>query len=122
MKRSWCALLGAVAISSLGCAEDPQIAFAECLVDKKAELYTAAGCSYCEKQKDLFEEEAWEILQPNVIDCGSLKDIFVGKQAQKCIDQRIIGFPTWVFGDGKKAMGYLDFEQLEKYSGCKYEP
>lgn len=132
MKKSLLALLS-VPIFLMSCSsvpkqvnlynkhpEDPRIDFAQCLVDKKATLYSIDYCPYCEDQEKLFGEKAWKILQPNVIDCGYLLGVLNGEQAQICNDRKIFSYPTWVFGDGKKVMGYLDFEQLEYCSGCEY--
>lgn len=103
-------------------SEDPRTDLARCLANGKVELYSVDYCPFCEKQKKLFGDQAWKILQPNVIDCGNLLGVLSGEQAQICNDRQIFSYPTWVFGDGKRVAGFLDFEQLEDYSGCKYEP
>ncbi len=107
-------------VSCGGQSEDPRIDFAQCLVDTKATLYSIDYCPHCERQQELFGDKAWKILQPNVIDCGYLLGVLNGEQAQICNDRKIFSYPSWVFGDGKKVTGYLDFEQLEEYSGCEY--
>lgn len=81
--------------------------FAACLADKGAVMYGSASCSYCQKERLAFG--ASFRLVPYV-ECP--------KNTQACIDKGVRGYPTWIFGDGRRLVGAQGIEKLSLESGC----
>jgi len=85
--------------------------FAQCLKDSGAKFYGASWCSHCQNQKKLLENSK------NIpyVECSTPD----GKgQTQICADNKIEGYPTWVFADGSRESGELSFDVLSKKTGC----
>lgn len=40
------------------------------------------------------------------------------KEVQKCLQNRIEGYPTWVFSDGRRLVGEQSLEKLSQESEC----
>jgi thiol-disulfide isomerase/thioredoxin len=87
-------------------------AFAQCLTDSGAKMYAAFWCPHCQEQKAMFGRSASKL---PYIEC-SLPD---RKQTQICIDNKIEGYPTWIFADGTRKSGRLTFEQLSEITSCQ---
>lgn len=81
--------------------------FAQCLAEKKVIMYGADWCSHCQKEKANFGN-AFKYV--SYVECP--------KNAKKCLDIGIQGYPTWIFPDGKKLVGEQGLEKLAKESGC----
>ncbi|MDP2932915.1 MAG: hypothetical protein Q8N81_02180 [bacterium] len=81
--------------------------FAQCLSDKKVTMYGAAWCSHCQNQKKLFGPSFKYV---PYVECPD--------NIQVCKDKGVEGYPTWIFGDGKKVEGEQRLEQLAQDSGC----
>lgn len=86
--------------------------FAQCITDKGAKFYGAFWCPHCQAQKKLFGKSAK--LLP-YIECSTADG---SDQVQMCKDEKIEGYPTWVFADGTRASGEQSFEQLAEKTGC----
>ena len=81
---------------------------ASCLKNKGAKFYGASYCSHCNKQKQMFGDDAKNL---PYIECETPKN-------PECASANITGYPTWVFPNGKTTTGALTIEQLKEYSGC----
>ncbi len=86
-------------------------AFAQCITDSGAKMYAAWWCPHCQAQKARFGKSAQ--LLP-YIECQTKSR----EQLQVCIDADIKSFPTWVFADGSRTTGNLDFETLGEKTSC----
>ena len=82
--------------------------FAQCLADGKVTMYGADWCPYCQNEKKAFGDSFR--LVPYV-ECPD--------DPQRCLQQGIKGYPTWVFPDGRKLAGEQGLEKLSKESGCQ---
>ncbi|MCH7568121.1 MAG: hypothetical protein IIA87_01750 [Nanoarchaeota archaeon] len=87
--------------------EDEKIKLAQCLDGKNAVLYISSTCPDCDKQRELFGEEAFKFI--SYFECKSIEE---------CPDLK--GVPAWKingeFYYGKKSLG-----SLQKISGCGVE-
>ena len=120
-------IVGAIALMSSG---QPQAAsrydlgaFAQCLTEKKVVFYGAFWCVHCQNTKKVFGEAKSKL---PYVECSTPD----GKgQLPVCIDQKIEGYPTWVFADGSRLTGelsgdaipskdVLSLNDLSKKSGC----
>lgn len=81
--------------------------FAKCLASKNVTMYGTPYCSWCQKEKVLFDKSFNFI---PYIDCS--------RTPQECVAKGINGTPTWIFSDGRKIEGYQTLEQLSQESGC----
>ncbi len=86
--------------------------FAECLGNAGAKFYGAFWCPHCKEQKDLFENS----LKLPYIECSTPDR---KAQTQICIEQKITGYPTWVFGDGTRADQVQPLSALAEKTGCE---
>lgn len=86
--------------------------FAQCLEAKGAKFYGAFWCPHCQAQKALFGKS--KSLLPYV-ECSTpdQKD-----QTQICKDNKIEGYPTWIFADGSRNSSKMTLEQLAEKTGC----
>lgn len=102
-------------------------AFAQCLTEKKTIFYGAFWCVHCQNSKNVFGDAKSKL---PYVECSTPD----GKgQLQICIDQKIEGYPTWVFADGSRLGGELSGEipasenmislsTLSQKSGCPLLP
>ncbi len=81
--------------------------FAQCLAQKKITMYGAYWCPHCQNEKRAFGS-SWEYVP--YVECT--------EETQKCIDQKIQRYPTWIFPDGKRFEGEMGVEKLSQESGC----
>lgn len=80
---------------------------AKCLAEKKVTMYGAYWCGHCENQKNLFGP-AFDFVP--YVECT--------KWPQRCIDEGVKGYPTWIFPDGRKLEGEQSLETLAETAGC----
>jgi hypothetical protein len=89
--------------------------FAQCLTESGAKMYGAYWCSHCQKQKKTFGSGFQYI---KYFECS----LPGGKeQTQECQAAKIIGYPTWEFGNGEKISGEITLSDLAAKSGCSLE-
>lgn len=81
---------------------------ASCLKEKGVKFYGASYCGYCNKQKQMFGDDAKNL---PYIECETPKN-------PECAGANITGYPTWIFPNGKRLIGEVSLEQLKEYSGC----
>ena len=87
--------------------------FVQCLKDKGALFYGAFWCPHCQNQKKLFGAAADDL---PYIECSNPD----GKSlTQICKDNKIEGYPTWVFADGTRESGELSLEHLAEKTACE---
>ena len=82
--------------------------FAQCLADGKVTMYGADWCPHCQNEKKEFGDSFR--LVPYV-ECPD--------DPQRCLQEGIKGYPTWVFPDGRRLAGEQGLEKLSKESGCQ---
>lgn len=82
-------------------------AFAQCLSDKKVIMYGAYWCSHCQNQKKLFGSSFAYV---PYVECT--------QDVKKCEEQKVTGYPTWVFADGGRFEGEISLEDLASKTGC----
>ncbi|OGY08784.1 MAG: hypothetical protein A2782_02240 [Candidatus Blackburnbacteria bacterium RIFCSPHIGHO2_01_FULL_43_15b] len=81
--------------------------FAQCLKDKGATMYGAYWCSHCQNQKKLFGSSFAHV---SYVECT--------QDVKKCEEQKIKGYPTWIFADGSRNEGEISLEDLASKTGC----
>lgn len=86
-------------------------ALAKCLSEKGVKFYGIYGCSYCKKQKEMFEDAAKYL---PYIECTD------EKTRSLCEEAEIGPVPTWDFPDGKRVLGLQSLGELAKLSGCSF--
>ena len=84
---------------------------AMCLRDKEVTMYGAYWCSHCKNQKDLLGD-AFRFIP--YVECT--------KDPQKCIENGIRGYPTWIYPGGERLEGEQSLEKLAQTSKCPYSP
>lgn len=82
--------------------------FAQCLASKNITMYGAKWCSYCQKEKANFGASFKYV---PYVECP--------ENTKQCLDLGIQGYPTWIFPNGEKLVGYQGLEKLAEASGCK---
>lgn len=80
---------------------------AKCLAEKKITMYGAYWCSHCQNEKKGFGSSFQYV---PYVECT--------EETQKCIDAKILGYPSWVFPDGRTLEGAQGVERLASESGC----
>lgn len=104
--------IGLVAYPKLRGKSDVSLdSFAQCLADKGATMYGAAWCPHCQREKAAFG--ASFRLVPYV-ECP--------ENIKLCTEKGINGYPTWIFGDGRRFEGEQGIEGLSRESGCPLYP
>eukprot|EP00613_Pedinella_sp_CCMP2098_P074186 CAMPEP_0171911538 /NCGR_PEP_ID=MMETSP0993-20121228/10362_1 /TAXON_ID=483369 /ORGANISM="non described non described, Strain CCMP2098" /LENGTH=262 /DNA_ID=CAMNT_0012545075 /DNA_START=213 /DNA_END=1001 /DNA_ORIENTATION=+ len=94
------------------------LALGEALKAKKATLYGAYWCGFCNQERQALGKEAASMI--NYIECDPK-----GKNAEplKCADAGVNAFPTWVLPDGStdgketRNEGALGIDGLERFVG-----
>ncbi|MBI2590760.1 MAG: hypothetical protein HYW33_02650 [Candidatus Blackburnbacteria bacterium] len=81
--------------------------FAQCLKDKGVTMYGAYWCSHCQNQKKLFGSSFAYV---SYVECT--------QDVKKCEEQKIKGYPTWIFADGSRNEGEISLEDLAGKTGC----
>lgn len=91
---------------------EQSIELAKYLQSSGARMYGAFWCPHCQRQKELFGREAWKYI--DYIECSPKG--YKAKYAT-CIDQKVDGYPTWKFGNGKSQGGEMELADIAKVSG-----
>ncbi len=104
--------LATLSLSACGERDTKYDAFVSCLVDADAQFYGAFWCPHCQDQKKMFGDSV-DLLP--YIECDPK-----GKDAQPqvCLDQKIEGFPTWIFRDGTRLTGPQSLDVLGERTNC----
>lgn len=107
-------VIGAIVLLLVQAAKKPgkYDNLAQCITDSGAKFYGAFWCPHCQAQKAMFGKSAK--LLP-YIECSEADG---SGQLQICIDEKIEGYPTWVFPDGTRETGEHSFEQLAEKTNC----
>lgn len=120
MNMKW--IIGIVAVLAVGAgvlmyrttnAPTPLDPFAACLADKGVVMYGTSWCPYCKQQKELFGRA---FRKAAYVECSMPGN--PRAQAPKCKEQGIMGYPTWIFGDGTRETNVLPLAQLAEKTGC----
>jgi hypothetical protein len=80
---------------------------ASCLTEKKWVMYGTERCPHCKSQKELFGAD---FDKATYVDCD--------KDAAKCTEAGINGYPTWKSPDGKSYPGSQQLAVLAQNAGC----
>lgn len=81
--------------------------FAKCLAGKGVSLAGTSTCHYCNEQKTMFGDSFSYI---EFHDCGT--------DPVWCAGNNVRSYPTWVFADGRRAVGLQSLKRLSELSGC----
>ncbi len=87
--------------------------FAQCLKDKGALFYGAYWCPHCQAQKRLFGKSVKKL---PYVECSTPDG---QGQLQVCKDNKIDGYPTWIFADGTRQSGEVSLDDLAAKSSCE---
>lgn len=107
----------AVAFSFLGNpaatneANAATVTLAQCLAARGATMYGTYWCSHCQNEKRAFGD-AFRYVP--YVECS--------EEAQRCVDAKIEGTPTWILGDGTRLVGEQGLEGLARATNCPYVP
>lgn len=82
--------------------------FAKCLTERGATMYGAYWCPHCQNEKKAFGDSFRFV---NYVECT--------KETNLCLAEKINGYPTWIFGDGRRFEGEMGLEKLSEASGCE---
>lgn len=86
--------------------------FAQCLTEKGLKFYGAFWCPHCQAMKRLFGNSTKYL---DYIECSTPNG---QAQTQICIDNKITGYPTWVFADGSRLSGEVELSTLAEKTSC----
>jgi len=86
--------------------------FAQCLTDKGVKFYGAFWCPHCQAQKKIFGKSVSKL---PYIECSTADG---SGQLQVCKDEKIEGYPTWVFPDGERVVNEQSLATLAEKSQC----
>lgn len=95
--------------------------FAQCLYDSGLRMYGSIKCSFCARQRSLFEN-SFEYIRE--IECDPRVE---GNEAERCIGKDISHTPTWILEDEdgndvfRFESGIQTLEKLSEVSGCPLE-
>ncbi len=81
--------------------------FAQCLSSKGIKMYGAYWCPHCQNQKAAFGDSFKYV---NYVECT--------QEVAACESAGVVGYPTWVFPDGRRLEGEQKLEDLSSASGC----
>jgi hypothetical protein len=81
--------------------------FAKCLASKNITMYGAEWCLHCQNEKKAFGDSFKYV---PYVECPD--------EPQKCLNEGITGYPTWIFPDKRKLIGEQGLEKLSQESGC----
>jgi len=107
-------LVLALIIFFLGRAQKPgkYDAFAQCLKTQGVIFYGAFWCPHCQNQKALFGSSVGYL---PYVECSTPDG---QGQLPLCTDNKVGGYPTWVFKDGSRLTVETPLDQLASKSGC----
>jgi len=87
--------------------------FAKCLEEKGAVFYGAFWCSHCKEQKAEFGKSAKYL---PYVECSTADS---NGQLPVCTNQKIDGYPTWIFADGSRQSGKIPLADLASKTSCE---
>ena len=90
-----------------GVADGKYDSFAQCLAQRNVTMYGAVWCPWCQKEKANFGSSFRFV---PYVECP--------ENTKKCLDLGIESYPTWIFSDGSRLVGYQGLEKLSLESGC----
>jgi len=82
--------------------------FAACLSDNDIVMYGAYWCPHCQNEKKRFGDSFRFV---SYVECT--------EETEKCTAEKIRGYPTWAFPDGRRFEGEMGLERLSAESGCE---
>ena len=85
--------------------------FAQCIKASGAQFFGAFWCSHCQEQKADFGSSKQYL---PYVECANPDNT----QTQVCIDNKIEGYPLWVFSNGERLSGRLPLETLAEKTEC----
>jgi len=88
---------------------------AKCLSEKGMKFYGASWCSWCKKQKELFEDAVEYLSYVECVDGES------DELTAECQEAGVEGFPTWRLPGGEMVSGFKTLEELSQLSDCSIE-
>ena len=115
-------LAGLIGLTILiaGCSSGPPSghydSFAQCLTDEGAIFYGAYWCNHCEKVKKSFGDS---IQYVTYVECDPKG---VGGDPDRCLENDIEAYATFVFKDGTRLVGEPSLEELSQKTGCVLPP
>jgi thiol-disulfide isomerase/thioredoxin len=86
-----------------------------CLKDSGTKFYGAFWCPHCQATKQMFGKSAKKL---PYVECSAPDG---QSQLQVCKDQKIDGYPTWIFPDGTRLSGELTIDALAAKTNCSVE-
>ncbi len=96
--------------------------FLSCMADKGVKMYGAFWCPHCQEQEADLQTSRQNMEKVGVyVECSNPDR----SSTQVCLDQKIDGYPTWVFPDGSRLSGYDSsnpkkrMSELSEKSGCE---
>ena len=106
----------------IGCSSSPysdeqREDLALCLIDSGTIMYGAFWCSHCQDQKELFGKYAFKTFEENggYVECDPRGD---NAQPERCLENDVEGYPTWVFPDNSRLTGSVQLETLAGKTDC----
>ncbi|OGH86361.1 MAG: hypothetical protein A2493_03740 [Candidatus Magasanikbacteria bacterium RIFOXYC12_FULL_33_11] len=87
--------------------------FAQCLQKQGAVFYGAFWCPHCNDQKKEFGKSAKYL---PYVECSSADG---NSQLPVCSNEKIEGYPTWIFADGSRESGKIELEHLAEKTNCE---
>ncbi len=108
-------------------------ALATCLIEKGVHEYGAFWCPHCMEQSKLFGKADSLLKSGGVyiecdVRCAVARDQLpracngVVGRPDLCTQNKIEGYPTWIFPDGSRISGPQQLSVLAEKSGCPYTP
>jgi hypothetical protein len=82
--------------------------FAKCIASKGTIMYGVEWCSHCQNEKKALGDSFKYI---PYVECPT--------DPNKCVSLGINGYPTWIFGDGRRHEGELGLTGLSRETGCE---
>lgn len=95
--------------------EDKGMQILLCLEDRGAKMYGASTCGHCSNQKKSLGAKAEAEFGKVYVECNPYAE---NSQVFDCIEQKIEAYPTWIFGDGTRQIGFTNPGKLQELSGC----
>jgi hypothetical protein len=92
------------------------VKIAKCLTDKGAKFYGSYTCPHCNDEKEAFGKAALEYLP--YVECNPNGK---NSQSDKCIEEKVEAYPTWIFADTYRKVGFTEITELQQISGCSDE-
>ena len=88
------------------------IALATQLTQKGVYMAGTYWCPHTSRQKELFGRQAWALIK--YIECSPKG---YGAQPKLCVEQKVDGYPSWLFPGGRQLAGERPLSELAKEIG-----